>query len=604
MKAEATTPGPLPRVLVVDDMFGRTIADRPHPDRSSFVKTFRVRDITGDGSRLLRSAEVASPVAEAFFSRGQQPGLARAGDVVENDLEGTLSIIRRSWTERVPGTPPWALVVLDMCFYTGRVTEASESSDHRGPGMPEGRSEDSDPDAYFGLKLLRAIRQEFGDNLPVIVLSSMDARRIEDAWVRGGATHFIPRDSGDAPSQFREAIQRSGIWPDPTGKIVGTSLPLLQALREARNLGSDDHVLLLGETGVGKELLARYINRNAGKGKVRPLVTVNTPGIPAELLSSELFGHEKNAFTGAGEGRVGKFEQADGGDIFFDEVGYAVKTLQANLLRVLERKPFQRVGGTKDISVSVRFLAATDASPDENLLAPLRNRIHREISLPPLRERPEDISLLVRHLLDELRTGGVFDQAKEVDPEAMAMLQAYSWPGNIRELHRILREAAGGIFATVPRLAVVHLPDRVRHGPVASGSVHSAQNLSASEPERMPRGAGEAGVVPSGLALPSHLPESLPEAQRAVAAYLVQALEATRDPVTGKLVPTQAYRMILPEGERQVDKKRSNLTNQGAGVFKKLLNIHPPTVSILLRENPTLREVAPWVESRGGSVKP
>src|SRR5690606_28562764 len=200
-------------------------------------------------------------------------------------------------------------------------------------------------------------------------------------------------------------------------------------------------VLVTGETGTGKELVARALHRESPRAQ-KPFIALNTAAIPAELLESELFGHEAGAFTGAARRHVGRFEQADGGTLFLDEIGDMPLPLQTRLLRVLAEGEFFRVGGRELIRVDVRVVAATH-QPLEALVAQGRFRadlLHRldvvRLQLPPLRERLEDIPLLAARFLQA--AGARFDAApKRLAPAAMQRLQAHRWPGNVRALENL-----------------------------------------------------------------------------------------------------------------------------------------------------------------------
>jgi DNA-binding NtrC family response regulator len=203
-------------------------------------------------------------------------------------------------------------------------------------------------------------------------------------------------------------------------------------------------VLIEGETGTGKEMVARAIH-NASQVRTGPLVAVNCAALPESLLESELFGHEKGAFTSAVNQRKGRFELAHGGTIFLDEVGDVPAAMQAKLLRVLQERRFERVGGTQSIEVDVRVIAATNRS----LQKLVRKRKFREdlyyrlnvvkIDLPPLRDRPEDIPLLATHFAEKYARPG--EAPKQIAPEAMEVLLRYRWPGNVRELENTIERA-------------------------------------------------------------------------------------------------------------------------------------------------------------------
>jgi DNA-binding NtrC family response regulator len=203
-------------------------------------------------------------------------------------------------------------------------------------------------------------------------------------------------------------------------------------------------VLIEGETGTGKEQVALAIHAST-QGRSGPIVAVNCAALPENLLESELFGHEKGAFTSAMNQRRGRFELADGGTIFLDEVGDIPPAMQAKLLRVLQERRFERVGGTESIEVDVRVIAATNRSllrlvQEGKFREDLYYRLHVvKIDLPPLRERPEDIPLLAAHFAQKYARNG--ESAKQFSPQAMDVLLKYSWPGNIRELENAIERA-------------------------------------------------------------------------------------------------------------------------------------------------------------------
>jgi PAS domain S-box-containing protein len=230
------------------------------------------------------------------------------------------------------------------------------------------------------------------------------------------------------------------------GEIIGRSQALRRVLRQAEQVApTNTTILLLGETGTGKELLAHAIHNLSPRHK-HPLVKVNCTTLPAPLIESELFGHEKGAFTGASAQRHGRFELADGGTIFLDEVGELPLELQAKLLRVLEEGEFERVGSNRTVRVDVRVIAATN----RNLAEAVRKGTFRSdlyyrlsifpITLPPLRDRQEDIPILVTHFVKQLSLK-LGKEIETVPQNAMAVLQGYPWPGNIRELRNVIERA-------------------------------------------------------------------------------------------------------------------------------------------------------------------
>jgi formate hydrogenlyase transcriptional activator len=242
---------------------------------------------------------------------------------------------------------------------------------------------------------------------------------------------------------LREDIDRASMFEE----IVGTS-PALHAVlsRVSKVAPTDSTVLITGETGTGKELIARAVHRRSPRSS-RPFVTVNCAAIPRDLIASELFGHEKGAFTGALQRRLGRFELADGGTIFLDEVGELPVETQIALLRVLQEREFERVGGTLSIRANVRVIAATNRDLKAAIAAgTFRSDLFYRlnvfpIEVPPLRERREDIPMLVAYFIDRFaRKAG--KSIRSVSKKSLELLQSYPWPGNIRELQNVIERSA------------------------------------------------------------------------------------------------------------------------------------------------------------------
>jgi len=241
-------------------------------------------------------------------------------------------------------------------------------------------------------------------------------------------------------------------------EIIGRSNVLNKVLTQAEQVApTHTTVLILGETGTGKELLAHAIHKRSPRHK-RPLVKINCAALPAPLIESELFGHEKGAFTGAGARRPGRFEIADGGTIFLDEVGELPLDLQSKLLRVLEEGEFEQVGSSRTINVDVRVIAATnrnlaEAVHEGSFRSDLYYRLNVfPITVPPLRERREDIPMLVNHLVKHM-TAKLGKSIEAVPKDVMTSLTNYSWPGNIRELRNVIERAA--IITQGPKLMLI-----------------------------------------------------------------------------------------------------------------------------------------------------
>jgi PAS domain S-box-containing protein len=286
-------------------------------------------------------------------------------------------------------------------------------------------------------------------------------------------------------------------------EIIGQSPALTAVLDDVRSVAATDAtVLITGETGTGKELIARAIH-SSSRRKEKPLIKINCAALPAGLVESELFGHEKGAFTGAIARRVGRFELADGGTIFLDEIGELPADAQAKLLRVLQEREFDRVGGTAPIKVDVRVLAASN----RDLLKAVREKTFREdlyyrlsvfpLQLPPLRDRKEDIPPLALFLVNKFaaRIGKRIDG---IDQETMRRLIAYPWPGNVRELENVIERAV--ILAAGPTLDIGADVLSVHVEPPACGDQIREQpaTLEAREREHIQNVLGQTGWVVEG----------------------------------------------------------------------------------------------------------
>jgi formate hydrogenlyase transcriptional activator len=268
-------------------------------------------------------------------------------------------------------------------------------------------------------------------------------------------------------------------------EIVGQSQALQKVLREIRQVAATDStVLLLGETGTGKELMARAIHQLSPR-KDRPLIKVNCGAIAPGLVESELFGHEKGAFTGALQRRIGRFELANNGTLFLDEIGELPPESQTRLLRVLQEQEFERVGGSQQIRVDVRLIAATNRDLEAEVAA---GRFRADLfyrlnvfpaRIPPLRERKEDIPHLARHFVahQQRRLG---KKIEGISRDGMEKLRRYPWPGNIRELQNVIERAC--VLAGGP---VVNVPDGLTDGPgPAGGSAGADRILTLAEAEK------------------------------------------------------------------------------------------------------------------------
>src|SRR5581483_1497563 len=265
----------------------------------------------------------------------------------------------------------------------------------------------------------------------------------------------LANPTANAVDQARS--HRPALHVDRTGEIVGTRPAIKDALDTIRQVAfSDTTVLLIGETGTGKELLARELHAMSPRA-VRPMVTVNCGAIAPGLIESELFGHERGAFTGALQRRIGRFEAADRSTLFLDEVSELPLEGQVKLLRALQEQEFERVGGTRPIRVDVRVVAATNRDLERDVAeGRLRPDLYYRLNvLPvhvaPLRERRDDISRLTRHFIAhfEHKLG---KHLTGIDPESLRRLQAHSWPGNVRELRNVIERAC--VLARGPVISI------------------------------------------------------------------------------------------------------------------------------------------------------
>ena len=326
-----------------------------------------------------------------------------------------------------------------------------------------------------GIEVLQTIRKTQND-LPIVMITAYGTIDLAVEAIKAGADDFItkPFDPEHLALVVRKNLERAKLRSDVRfyaeelgGRhrlVSGNSESMRQVLSEARKAAAARAtVLLLGESGTGKELFARSIH-NWSDRRLKPFVAINCAGLAKDLLESELFGHEKGAFTGAHQLKKGKLELAQGGTVFLDEIGDLALDLQTKLLRFLQEREFERVGGTSPIAVDLRIIAATS----RDLEAAIRAGLFREdlyhrldvitLTLPPLRERKEDIPALASYFLERFASetkknfSGITDEARD-------KLIAYAWPGNIRELANVIERAV--VLGEGPELTVHHLPARV-----------------------------------------------------------------------------------------------------------------------------------------------
>jgi len=326
-----------------------------------------------------------------------------------------------------------------------------------------------------GIDLLKVVKQN-GATSPAIMISGHGTIADAVEATRAGAFDFLEKPlsrdrvllaikNAMAQSTLRQENERLKEIVGCSSKMIGTS-PVWQRVVEQASMAakSDARVLLIGESGTGKELLAAHIHASSPFA-AGPFVKVNCAAIPTELIETELFGHEKGSFTGATATRRGKFEMADGGTIFLDEVGDLHGASQAKLLRVLQEGEFHRVGGEQIIRVNVRVISATN----RDLAAMVQQEKFREdlyyrlsvvpIRVPALRERPHDVRLLAEYFLEDFCARNNFKR-KTLDESVYALLESYSWPGNARELRNVIERMA--ILTPGERLTRDSIPVEVR----------------------------------------------------------------------------------------------------------------------------------------------
>jgi len=317
-----------------------------------------------------------------------------------------------------------------------------------------------------GMEVLRKVRT-IDDTLPVVMISGHGTTATAVEAIRSGATDFLDKPLSServivtiqntlSQFQLRQENRELKLAMEAKYEIVGQSPALRKVLEAVRRAApTNATVMLLGESGVGKELVARTIHRNSARASQR-FIQVNCAAIPEELIESELFGHEKGSFTGATEKQIGKFEQADRGTIFLDEVGDMSAKTQAKVLRVLQEQEVERLGSARTIKVDVRVIAATNKNLEEAIQrGEFREDLYFRlnvipIQVPPLRERREDIPLLVQHFA-KLTSEEHNLKSKRFDSRAMESLQRARWRGNIRELRN-----------TIERLMIMSPGDLVR----------------------------------------------------------------------------------------------------------------------------------------------
>ncbi len=335
-----------------------------------------------------------------------------------------------------------------------------------------------------GLETLQHIRAANPKQLVILMTAYGTAQTAIEAMKFGAFDYVVkPFDPPKLLALVESALRTQadirsagGVQPvinseDHKEGIVGTSSPMQQVFKIIGQVAASDvTVMITGESGTGKELIARSIHRHSHRGG-RPFVAVNCSAIPENLIESELFGHERGAFTGATAQRLGKFEVCDGGTIFLDEIGDMTPATQTKILRVLQEGEIQRVGSSETLKVNVRVIAATNKDletlvKDKEFREDLYYRLNVvRLRLPPLRERVEDVPQIVDYFIQSMAKAKK-TKARKVSPEALAILCRHNWPGNVRELENMIYRSA--VIAQSDTILPKDLPDEVR-GVVAGG---------------------------------------------------------------------------------------------------------------------------------------
>ncbi len=370
-------------------------------------------------------------------------------------------------------------------------TPGAVLSDIRMPGMS-------------GLDFMERLKADY-PRLPIIIMTAYSDLDSAVSAFQGGAFEYLPKpfDVNHALELIHRALEEGnrvdeagGLEVGPAGEAMLGQAPAMQDVFRAIGRLAQSHttVLITGETGTGKELVAHALHRHSPR-REKPFIALNTAAIPKDLLESELFGHERGAFTGATASRRGRFEQADGGTLFLDEIGDMPSDLQTRLLRVLADGEFYRVGGHAPVRVNVRVIAATHQNLEDRVRAGLfrEDLFHRlnviRIKLPSLRERREDIPLLARHFLQKsARELGV--EMKQVSDEAMQAMAALPYPGNVRQLENLCHWLT--VMAPSQVVEAKDLPPEANQESV-SAAMNWGEALARTAQARLAR--GDSGIL-------------------------------------------------------------------------------------------------------------
>jgi two-component system, NtrC family, nitrogen regulation response regulator GlnG len=348
-----------------------------------------------------------------------------------------------------------------------------------GVGQPQVLVSDIRMPGESGISLLNKVKERY-PHIPVIVMTAYSDLDSAVQAFQGGAFEYLPKpfDVDHALALIRRATSETPVAPPVAAttaeppEILGQAPAMQEVFRAIGRLSqSNATVLITGESGSGKELVARALHRHSPRA-AGPFVAINTAAIPKDLLESELFGHERGAFTGAQSARRGRFEQAEGGTLFLDEIGDMPADLQVRLLRVLSDGEYYRVGGHAPLKANVRVIAATHQNLEDRVRLGLfrEDLLHRlnvvRLRLPPLRERPDDIPPLARHFMQK-SARELAVEPKLLSDDALKALQGFAFPGNVRQLENVCHWLT--VMAPGQRIEAVDLPPEVREPAVPPG---------------------------------------------------------------------------------------------------------------------------------------
>ncbi|WP_374358250.1 nitrogen regulation protein NR(I) [Pseudoduganella danionis] len=406
-----------------------------------------------------------------------------------------------------------------------------------------------------GLDLLQRVKARY-PGLPVIIITAFSDLDSAVAAFQGGAFEYLakPFDIDKAVELIRRALDESlretsvESGPAETPEILGQAPAMQEVFRAIGRLSqSNVTVLITGESGSGKELVARALHKHSPRA-TQPFIALNTAAIPKDLLESELFGHERGAFTGAQTSRRGRFEQAEGGTLFLDEIGDMPFDLQTRLLRVLSDGHFYRVGGHQPLKANVRVITATH----QNLEQRVREGLFREdlyhrlnvirLRLPSLRERREDIPILVRHfLVQSAKQLGV--EAKRMSDATLQFLCGLDLPGNVRQLENLCNWIT--VMAPGQTVEIKDLPLELTQEQQGGSAALAVASTASSEPYTMPASHGTVHVLPGSEALPASGPDAWLALLEAQAASMLSAGQQEVMAVLGRQFESSLIRTAL-----------------------------------------------------------